>query len=73
MNWISVEDRLPEFEENVLAYGEEIDNVPLVAQLLAIDKRGYYWLEYSDGSNTRKITHWMPLPNKPTLSTGNKK
>ena len=61
--WISVEDRLPEPDECVLAYtvfgerhifssDEDADSY---------DERGRY---YSSGKH-REVTHWMHLPNPP--------
>ena len=45
--WISVEDALPEANENVLAL---IGSVPVVA-------KGYHVR-----ARLRDITHWMPIP-----------
>ena len=45
--WISVEEALPEANENVLAL---IDGVPVVA-------KGYHVR-----ARLRDITHWMPIP-----------
>ena len=45
--WISVEETLPEAQENVLAL---IGGVPIIA-------RGYHVR-----ARLRDITHWMPIP-----------
>ena len=57
MEWISVKDRLPDDEENVLAFvfGE--------AEVCCL-KNGVWrneWMKFYDGD----ITHWMPLPEPP--------
>jgi hypothetical protein len=56
MEWISVEDRLPE-NERVLVY------IPQRDFLIADCVNGVWWedqLGYVTG-----ITHWMPLPEPP--------
>lgn len=65
MEWISVKDRLPEDDSNVLAWSSEIKNPNCavdVAFLCALDGK---WA----GNNSyfvKGITHWMPLPETPT-------
>jgi hypothetical protein len=62
MEWISVDDRLPEDYTWVLCYGDS-----------AISTCGYskregfnHWdLKRAPGLNTDDITHWMPLPKPP--------
>jgi hypothetical protein len=73
--WVSVEDRLPELEDNsVLAVFPDgsIDMVHIVDYFEPItagrDKAGkqlytHYYL-------TEKITHWMPLPTPPAKEQG---
>ncbi len=62
MEWISVEDRLPEEGHEVLgAYlledSEHCQSVLLFA-------RGEFMTEY-DGEFYGIVTHWMPLPEPP--------
>ena len=61
MEWISVGDKLPDSDKDVLFYNDEFKNVEL----------GHFcgnqwfpaWAEHKiDGSS---VTHWMPLPNPP--------
>jgi hypothetical protein len=64
--WISVEDRLPETNEDVLIYrGKRIGCLVNVYTYLGNneweDEYGY-WSRTDDES----ITHWMPLPTPPT-------
>jgi len=70
MEWISVEDRLPKEDEQVLCidtsegfaigkytitYQESIDWIMEPYQLHSVDNSLY------------RVTHWMPLPPKPSL------
>lgn len=56
-NWVSVKDRLPDEDENVLTYeARPFYDVVYVNRL--IDKKNGEWLY--DG-----VTHWMPLPELP--------
>lgn len=59
MEWIKVEDELPEKLSNVLVYG--MDGMPYTA-----------WAFYSSESRFvgrnefyDNVTHWMPLPEPP--------
>lgn len=69
MNWISVEDQLPENEQNVLCYGLyswdqedcEVDAGIYVATYLSVG----YWEVINQMSCIRKVSHWMPLPQPP--------
>ena len=58
MKWISVNDKLPENDNSVLV---AFDNRTVDHDWY--DKEFNHWsrLRY----DTRKITHWMPLPNQP--------
>ena len=57
--WISVEERLPEPEKEViiLAKNKYID----IDHLTDDGEGGYYWWRSDDD----KITHWMPIPELP--------
>ena len=74
MEWISVDDRLPDTYQEVLVFGnDEYNNLGRGVWI------GYYryddWHivnngDYIDGGYGRdyinsKITHWMPLPKPP--------
>lgn len=77
--WISVKDRLPDFDEKVFVFGEALGMNPsmggaytmvswrqdLSKTLLKNQKH-----KYQDENNFRQmsyVTHWMPLPEKPQL------
>lgn len=60
-DWISVEDRLPEFKWDA-------------SEILAIDRNKEIWIAHFDvlgefvesGTfNELKVTHWLPLPSSP--------
>ena len=60
MEWISVKDRLPEKEDEVLAYEFHGDiNIAYI--------RGNEWRNLESGWAMDKthVTHWMPLPEPP--------
>ena len=65
--WISVKDRLPEINEEVLC-------CVVRKNLLGNEKYLWLWSLYEDGSwgdqefnieEDEIVTHWMPLPNPP--------
>lgn len=61
MNWIKIEDRLPEACQEVLVFW---DGFVIIAD---------YWIDYSDEDKIHwhyhegscHPTHWMPLPEAP--------
>lgn len=64
VEWISVEDRLPEFNKNVLV----LDSTGRI-DISFVDKTGTFdefILEATHREDESVIfTHWMPLPNQP--------
>ena len=65
--WVSVEERLPDFDVPVLVYVKDIfDNkgtISITKYTITYDLTNN-WLGYENSSF--KITHWMPLPAPPT-------
>lgn len=57
MEWISVEDRLPEIGERVLAFDNEYG-----VQIMWLNQREKWEMpvRFADSA-----THWMPLPEPP--------
>lgn len=80
-NWISVKDRLPEIEEQVLVYGRpSLQTCRFVEPAMLKRRRIYgsipiadefWWKGYDiigyDGEVDEivEVTHWMPLPEPP--------
>lgn len=62
VEWISVKDRLPERLEQVLIYSER--GIEFAYLLINLDVFMINNTIRSD-KNFVKITHWMPLPNRP--------
>ena len=71
MEWISVEDRLPEYSKHVLVVWGKDRHVaagavyPITRHIgkdSPIDDR---WFLYPSRSGGIKPTHWMPLPEPP--------
>lgn len=73
-NWISIEDRKPDYRVNVLVIFTTITGAKqqTVARLtnntvaFDTDKRCEVWyVTVSGGHKLETITHWMPLPETP--------
>lgn len=74
MDWISVEERLPDYDEPVLTlrmsnYGDNAVPVVSLERITHTDRRGNHWeMARWPGVVTYPIvhvTHWMPLPDPP--------
>lgn len=79
MEWICVEDRLPEFHTKVLVFGESKGSNPQMGGgSIFITERKDLKNTSLEGQEERYlgndnfyanyVTHWMNLPNKPTKS-----
>lgn len=64
-NWISVKDRLPEEDTNVLVFGGK---AMYIAQCF---NGGKSWYRVGTRNHYCNPTHWMPLPNSPYNNTSN--
>lgn len=61
-NWISVKDRLPKTETEVLFYNKKYDYVTH-GKFYEIQKIFDYDQDYD---HLIEVSHWMPMPEKPT-------
>ena len=67
MNWISVKDRLPVNDDEVLVIGEGWDGM-YWWRIYFVDADGQWYTIEGDTVNdlsAKRITHWMPLPEPP--------
>lgn len=75
MEWIRVEDKLPDEHETVQAWSNEGTWFPRAWRAWCGDKlhwcygnvpdsEGWNWIDGNSGFNC-EITHWMPLPEPP--------
>lgn len=62
--WISVDERLPEYDERVLVYLDSKRSYTKIDTDRIVRGRGVRW-----GND---ITHWMPLPEAPKMKGGGK-
>lgn len=58
--WISVKERLPEPEIDVLVW-----NVADLSVEVGFFEDGFWELDYSGRRSSPAVTHWQPLPNPP--------
>lgn len=69
MNWISVEDRLPELSQDVIIIRSRNGTfyLPDIANYYGGEFFPTYDLPDDIDFNADWITHWMPLPEPPTI------
>lgn len=72
MEWISVKDRLPKIEEEVLVSylidtpddtilrSQKVDWIHCIRQY-----HDYQEIDWASGTEDIDVTHWMPLPKPP--------
>lgn len=74
MEWISIEDRLPEIGEPVICYYPNAETYKVRELVRLIHNFNYYWdtlrglgtvLSHNPKSKDLTVTHWMPLPAPP--------
>jgi hypothetical protein len=58
--WISVSERYPEEDEDVLVFSTDGIHVA------SLDEDGTWYPSHGDGWDFPGVTHWMPLPAPPT-------
>ena len=65
MEWISVKERLPEYDTDVLLWGAGWKRVYFGYWRHSDEWIGRYSAEESEGLPNTDPTHWMPLPEPP--------
>lgn len=68
-NWISVDERLPDYYSSVLAVSE--GEAKAVVHRVSDGDNQYYIITGSD-ETFKKVTHWMQLPKPPINKQGGK-
>ena len=70
--WVSVEERLPKFNQDVLLYDNWSDDIKSMRVGHLSEINTYQCKDHQctiptwcGGSDYYNITHWMPLPDKP--------
>lgn len=62
IDWISVEDELPEYELRVLMRYERYDgHYHVFGYRIKTDRQGEHWVSDAGVSYTNNITHWFEL------------
>lgn len=61
--WISVEERLPEYDEKVLIW---TGRTTVRGYRSHTDKQGEHYKLNWPSNDAANVTHWMPLPEPPT-------
>lgn len=69
MNWISVTDRLPKYNTDVLVISKNMCRIAKFLPESAMSSKQDSFVDHRPGSNWMEIlvgvTHWMPLPDMP--------
>ena len=63
--WISVEERLPEEQKEVLIYLPEYDSVEMAALFTIPSMNLREWAQNEDAYMLDEVSYWMPLPEPP--------
>lgn len=64
MNWIKVEDKLPEIKQNVIV-ALKLYRGDTVVEYGYISARSREFVSYDGYEFAGNITHWQPLPEPP--------
>lgn len=69
MNWISVKEKMPEFEMPVLICEEDNPDSQIIGKLYQVvykkDSNLCYFIGINDENILIDVTHWMPLKKVP--------
>ena len=65
VDWINIDDRLPELNELVLIYQTGLGYYEMQAGYLTDDLDGFYISDDDTFISLEDVTHWMPSPAPP--------
>lgn len=65
MEWISVKDKFPDLEEEVLVYQPENDDMVYIGYLMQNPRTGKLYWNKQNGIEIHGITHWLQIPEPP--------
>lgn len=63
--WVSVKDRLPEEQKEVLIYLPEYDSVEMASLFTIPSMNLREWVQNEDAYMLDEVSYWMPLPEPP--------
>lgn len=63
--WVSVKDRLPEEQKEVLIYLPEYDSVEMASLFTIPSINLREWVQNEDAYMLDEVSYWMPLPEPP--------
>lgn len=66
MNWISVENKLPEGGKTVIACDRPFSDLTFIKMYIYSEENEGWYQSCMPGEPADNITHWMPLPEPPT-------
>lgn len=70
MEWISLKDQRPQFDMKVLVFAsDETDNIEVLSLVKVTECKDSITYDFQDKNGDdyyKDVTHWMPLPKKPT-------
>lgn len=67
MNWIRVEDQLPEDRVEILVFNGDACSVTIYLSEFYSNYGYHQWSHMDEQYDYSKVTHWMPLPDRPTV------
>ena len=81
MEWINVSERLPDYDETVIVYGQRKLSQPVMGvnpdivtigsrieiKGSGLEKQRDRYVDKNEFRQMNYVTHWMPLPNKPSI------
>jgi len=63
--WISVDERLPDFDKSVFVYCRIYGRFIAYYTRITEDTNDGIWCDWNDNRGILPPTHWMPLPEPP--------